>query len=82
MLGGILLSHYPNLFHTYCLAHLLHNCAARVKNYFPSVDRLIGAIKNAVVKNKSRANEFRNEVGWSHDGVCGFRLSNTTLTIS
>ena len=53
---------YPNLFTVTCIAHLLHNCALRVKSHFQDVDYLIASIKAATVKNKSRRDLFR-EIG-------------------
>ena len=29
---------YPKLFHVTCIAHLLHNCAIKIKSYFEDVD--------------------------------------------
>ena len=49
---------YPQLFHVTCIAHLLHNCALRVKAYFENVDNLIAKIKAATVKNKTRQELF------------------------
>lgn len=51
---------YPNLFHITCLAHLIHNCAMKVRMSYDNVDRLIACIKNAIIKNKNRANDFIN----------------------
>lgn len=50
---------YPRLFHVTCIAHLLHNCAMRIRNYFPDVDNLIASIKAACVKNKQRQRLFQ-----------------------
>ena len=30
---------YPNLFHVTCIAHLLHNCAEKVRSHFQDVDK-------------------------------------------
>jgi len=46
-----------------CVAHLLHNCAMKVKSHFHDVDQLIASIKAATVKNKSRQPQFA--VGYS-----------------
>ena len=51
---------YPNCFHITCFAHLLHNCAMRVKAFFPEVDNLIARIKALTVKNKTRRDLFRH----------------------
>src|ERR1043165_6636918 len=53
---------YSQLFHITCMAHLLHNCALRVKSHFENVDNLIAKIKAATVKNKTRQDLFR-EIG-------------------
>lgn len=50
---------YTQLFHVTCIAHLLHNCALRVKSYFDSADNLIARIKAATVKNKTRQDMFQ-----------------------
>lgn len=49
---------YPMLFHVTCLAHLMHNCAMRIKTHYELVDELISRVKAATVKNKRRANLF------------------------
>ena len=56
--GTVLKSLYPKLFHVTCIAHLLHNCAMKVKSYFQDVDQLIARIKAATVKNKTRQAQF------------------------
>ena len=32
---------YPYLFHVTCTAHMLHNCAEKVRSYFTEVDNLV-----------------------------------------
>lgn len=49
---------YPRLFHITCVAHLLHNCAMKVRNNFPNVDHVIAVVKAACVKNKERQSLF------------------------
>jgi len=49
---------YPNLLHVFCVAHLLHNCAMRVKEHYPNVDYMMGAIKMLTNKNRTRSNLF------------------------
>lgn len=49
---------YPTMFHVTCGAHLLHNCAMRVRAHFDDVDCLIARIKALCLKNKQRANLF------------------------
>ena len=56
--GEILKEIYPNLLHVTCLAHLMHNCALKVKCVYNEVDNLIAAVKASVVKNRSRAADF------------------------
>ena len=51
---------YPFLSHVACVAHLLHNCAEKVRAYFDDVDRLISSVKAATEKNASRRNLFSN----------------------
>ena len=53
---------YPRLFHVTCLAHLLHNCAEKIRSKFEDVDELIAIVKAATVKNKNRRYKF-NEIG-------------------
>ena len=43
--GITLKSLYPKLFHVTCVAHLMHNCAIKIKSYFEDVDRLIAKVK-------------------------------------
>ncbi|CAK8688417.1 unnamed protein product [Clavelina lepadiformis] len=52
--GNLLKKLYPKLFHVICLAHLLHNCAMKVRACFPAVDDLIARVKALAVKNKAR----------------------------
>lgn len=49
---------YPQLLHITCVAHLLHNCAMKVKVYYNKVDMLIAGVKAITVKNKSRQSLF------------------------
>ena len=56
--GNVLKKIYSNLQHVTCLAHLMHNCALKVKSFCKEVDDLIAAVKASVVKNKSRASDF------------------------
>ena len=52
--GAILTSLYSKLFHVTCVAHLLHNCARKVKSHFEDVDQLITIVKSAAIENKTR----------------------------
>lgn len=56
--GKMLKNLYPNLFHVTCVAHLLHNCAEKVRFKFPSVDNLIARVKASTIKNRDRRNLF------------------------
>ncbi len=49
---------YPRLFHVTCMAHLLHNCAEKVRGHFADVDNLIACVKALTVKNKFRRSQF------------------------
>lgn len=53
---------FPNLFHVTCTAHLLHNCAERVRAHFKDVDEVIARVKATTVKNKERRSLF-DEIG-------------------
>jgi len=52
--GAILKSMYPKLFHVICIAHLLYNCAMKIRSHFEDVDQLIAKGLLVTVKNKSR----------------------------
>jgi hypothetical protein len=60
--GKTLKQLYPRLFHVTCMAHLLHNCAMKVRAQFIAVDELIARVKAATVKNKTRK-AFFAEIG-------------------
>lgn len=49
---------YPRLFHVTCVAHLLHNCAEKVRGHFQDVDNAIASVKAVTVKNKTRRDKF------------------------
>ena len=49
---------YPKLFHMTCVAHLLHNCAMKIKSHFEDMDQLIAKAKAVTVKNKTRPAKF------------------------
>ena len=42
----------------HCVAHLLHNCAMRVRAYSKNIDEVVATIKAATIKNKDRKNDF------------------------
>ena len=56
--GIILKSLYPKLFDVTCVAHLLHNCAMKIKSHFEDVDQLIAKVKAVTIKNKTRQAKF------------------------
>ena len=56
--GKTLKELYPTLMHVTCVAHLLHNCAMRVRAYFKNIDDVVATIKAATIKNKDRKNDF------------------------
>ena len=56
--GITLKSLYPKLFHVTCVAHLLHNCAIKIKSHFEDVDQLITKVKAVTIKNKTRQAKF------------------------
>ena len=54
---------YPFLMHVTCVAHLLHNCAIRVRAYFKNINEVVATIKAATIKTKDCKNDF-------HEVVC------------
>ena len=57
-LGITLKSLYPKLFHVTCVAHLLHNCAMKIKSHSEDVDQLIAKVTAVTIKNKTRLAKF------------------------
>ena len=53
--GKTLKELYSSLMHVTCVAHLLHNCAMRVRAHFKNIDEII-----AKIKNKDRKKDFHN----------------------
>ena len=49
---------YPKLFTVKCLAHLIHNCAMKIKAGYANVDLLISSIKGITIKNKIKFEAF------------------------
>ena len=47
--GRTLKELYPFLMHVKCVAHLLHNCAMRVRAYFKNIDKVVATIKAATI---------------------------------
>ena len=58
--GKTLKELYPSLMHVTCVAHLLHNCAMRVRAHFKNIDEIIATIKAATIKNKDRKKDFHD----------------------
>ena len=56
--GEKLKTFYPNMLHTTCLAHLMHNVAENVRARYPDADFLIASVKAAVTKNQQRRKDF------------------------
>lgn len=48
----------PNFFHVTCLAHLVHNCAMRIKAFYTAVDHCISSVKAITVKNRRISSLF------------------------
>ena len=57
--GQFLSKLFPDMFHTTCVAHLLHNCANKVQAHYNNVNNLIASVKLATVKNDSRRPLFQ-----------------------
>ena len=49
-----------SLMHVNCVAHLLHNCAMRVRTQFKNIDEVIATIKAVTIKNKDRTKDFHD----------------------
>ena len=58
--GKTLKELYPSLMHVTCVAHLLHNCAMRVRAHFKNIDKIIATINAATIKNKHREKDFHD----------------------
>ena len=56
--GTTLKSLSPKLFHVTCVAHLLHNCAMKIKCHFEDVDQLIAKVKTITIKDITRQAKF------------------------
>ena len=52
--GKTLKELYPSLMHVTCVAHLLHNCAMRVRAHFKNIHEIIATINAATIKNKEQ----------------------------
>ena len=60
--GKTLKELYLSLMHVTCVAHLLHNCAMRVRAHFKNIDEVIAMIKAATIINKLHKKDF-NDAG-------------------
>ena len=49
--GKTLKEFYPSLMRVTCVAHLLHNCAMRVRAHFKNIHEIIATINAATIKN-------------------------------
>ena len=58
--GKTLKELYPSLMYVTCVAHLLHNCAMRMRAHLKNIDEIIETIKAATIKNKNRKNNFHD----------------------
>ena len=58
----------PKLFHVTCVAHLLHNCALKIKSHFEDVDQVIAKAKAVTIKNKTTEAKF-SDIGYPHQPV-------------
>ena len=56
--GDTLKIMYQRLLHVTCIAHLVYNCAERIRAHFKITDNLISSIKAATIKNKDRRSLF------------------------
>ena len=56
--GITLKSLYPKLFHVTCVAHLLRNCAMKIKSHLEDVDQLIAKVKAVTITNKTEPEKF------------------------
>ena len=41
-----------------CVAHLLYNCAIKIKSHFEDVDQLIAKVKAVTIRNRIRQAKF------------------------
>ena len=51
---------YTSLMHVTCVAHILHNCAMRVRAHIKNIDEIIATIKAPTIKNKDRNKDFHD----------------------
>jgi hypothetical protein len=60
--GVILKERNSDIVHITCLAHLMHNCAMRIKSWYYEVDRMIANLRMVTLRNKTNRKLF-NEIG-------------------
>jgi hypothetical protein len=53
---------YTGFFHVTCTAHLIHNCAMRIKSKFLNIDNVIARVTALTNKNKVHAALFNEMV--------------------
>ena len=58
--GKTLKELYLSLMHVTCVAHLLLNCAMRVRAHLKNIDEIITTIKAATIINKNRNKDFHD----------------------
>ena len=51
---------YPSWMRVNCVAHLLHNCAMRVRAHFRNIDKVTATMREATMKSKDRKKNFHN----------------------
>ena len=57
--GKTLKELYPSLMHVTCVAHLLHNCAMRVRAHFKNIVTLVLVLRGSLpLLHKSVSNDF------------------------
>lgn len=61
--GQLLKNDMPTLLHITCLAHVIHNCALKIRALSPHIDKAIATIKMATVKNKERYKSISDSLG-------------------
>ena len=66
--GITLKSLCPKLIHATCVAHLLHNCAMKIKSHIEDVDQLIAKVKAVTIKTKTRQAKL-SVIGYSPQSV-------------
>ena len=60
--GKSLMKLHPFLMPVNCVAHLLHNCAMRVRSHIKNINKVIATIEAATIKNKNRKKDFNDAI--------------------